>query len=60
MYKPTSSFVFPRESKKVLESIVNKQQRSNYKRIMIQGIMQGRELERRAPKDKKAGNNDNE
>jgi hypothetical protein len=60
MYNPTSSFVFPRECKKVLESIVNKQQRSNYKQIMIQGIMQGRELERRAPKDKKASNSDHE
>jgi hypothetical protein len=43
-----------------MESMPNKQQRSNYKRTIIQGILQGQEMERRSPKDKKSSSSDNE
>lgn len=57
--KPGPSFKFPRELKKSLDMIHDKETRSRYKKVLIEGIMQGSELERRSPKDKKQGS-DNE
>lgn len=58
-YKPTSSFKFPPQLKKTLDMISDKKMRSRYKKVMIQGILQGQDLERRSPKDKKVST-DNE
>lgn len=53
--KPGPSFKFPKELKKSLDMIHDKAMRSRYKKVIIEGIMQGGDLERRSPKDKKQG-----